>query len=106
MGGVDHTRKVAQLACKIWHSCAVDFFKIESNVLELLKQADVPSGCHRPGTKVEVQWGNCSMLGTIAGVHADGRHIVRFDRGGSWGDTVRGIPLDQIREKSSCWTNH
>ena len=56
-----------------------------------------------PGVGVEVLWPSDAspdragqegvrwVPATVVAVHADGRHVVRFDHGGSWGNTERGV---------------
>ena len=48
-----------------------------------------PNGAGQEGVK----W----LPATVVSVHADERHVVRFDHGGSWGDTERGVLRARLR---------
>lgn len=40
------------------------------------------------------------FLARLMAVHQDGRHVVRFEREGDWGDTKRGVEVQRIRHHS------
>ena len=58
--------------------------------VEMLWPPDAPpNGAGQKGVK----W----LPATVVSVHADERHVVRFDHDGSWGDTERGVLRARLR---------
>eukprot|EP00811_Abedinium_folium_P005763 NODE_15303_length_1057_cov_6.600000.p1 GENE.NODE_15303_length_1057_cov_6.600000~~NODE_15303_length_1057_cov_6.600000.p1 ORF type:complete len:330 (+),score=102.22 NODE_15303_length_1057_cov_6.600000:117-992(+) len=100
---VSQLRGTTRLAAVAWRACAARLLEHVPDLLETFCQPQVAPGSFPPGTRVEVKWQPAGdrpplwLEGLISSVHADGRHVVRFDRGGSWGDTERGVDVVRIR---------
>ena len=106
----DHLRVVVHRATTAWQVCAEALLaQCPPALLEELVRPTGPAGSIPPGERVEVRWppeavpdANAMWLTAIVvSVHADGRHVVRYDRGGDWGDTERGVVAERIRRVSS-----
>ena len=50
------------------------------------------------GQRLLVRWGPTSTLCTVRSIHADGRYVVQYDQGGSWGDTERRVPSARLHK--------
>ena len=50
------------------------------------------------GQRLLVRWGATSTLCTVRSIHADGRYVVQYDQGGSWGDTERRVPSARLHK--------
>lgn len=118
---VAQLRSVARLATRVWRDCAQRLLAESPSrtLLEDLQRPSVPDGSFRPGARVEVLWRHGlpeELLGRdalrveeakareqlwlpakVVSVHADGHHVVRYDRGGTWGDTERRVPSSRLR---------
>ena len=102
----DHLRVVVNKATTAWQVCAETLIaKCPPALLEELVRPTGPAGSIAPGKRVEVSWppeavpdaNALRLTGIVVSVHADGRHVVRYDRGGDWGDTERGVVAERIR---------
>lgn len=102
---VEHLRAITRLATETWRQCAKNLFIQIPTILEDLREPQVAPGSFSPGTQVEVQWSPPGRLqelwlpACVMSVHRDGRHVVRFERGGDWGDTERGVELERVRQR-------
>mmetsp|Transcript_30650 Transcript_30650/g.78628 ORF Transcript_30650/g.78628 Transcript_30650/m.78628 type:complete len:731 (+) Transcript_30650:43-2235(+) len=110
-----------------WRRSADRFLAEVSDVVEELRRPLAPRpDCFAPGARVEASWPpprrpapeaeeeaaeeeeaddgrpTSWLPAVVVAVHADGRHVVRFEHGGSWGDTERGVPLERLRA-ASVW---
>ena len=104
---VQRVRAVAVHATEAWRKC---YEKIaEPRLLKELQHPCVPEGCFNLGTPVEVSWtmtrgGNETVTwlpAHVLGVHDNKHYVVRFDRGGDWGDTERQVEPERLRERIS-----
>ena len=104
---VQRVRAVAVHATEVWRKC---YEKIaEPRLLKELQHPCVPEGCFNLGTPVEVSWtmtrGSNETVtwlpAHVLGVHDNKHYVVRFDRGGDWGDTERQVEPERLRERIS-----
>ena len=95
--------KVAARAAKVWREC---YEKLaEPRLLEELQKPRVPDDSFDIGTCVQVSWtmgqGNCATVrwlpAQVMGVHDNKDYVVRFERGGDWGDTEHHVPPERVR---------
>ena len=101
---VDRLRSTTRLATETWRQSALGLLVDMPNLLQDLREPQVKHGSHAPGTSVKVQWltsGAPSHATTwlpahVISVHKDGCHVIRFDHGGPWGDTERGVKAERI----------
>uniref|UniRef100_A0A7S4W6J3 Nucleotide-diphospho-sugar transferase domain-containing protein n=1 Tax=Alexandrium monilatum TaxID=311494 RepID=A0A7S4W6J3_9DINO len=112
---VEKARAVARLATAAWRACAERLLAAElPGLLEELQRPSVPEGSMPPGARVQALWrppgvppaaqedraaasDGAWLPAKVVSVHADGRHVVRYDQGGTWGDTERGVPRKRLR---------
>ena len=107
---VGRLRDTTTSALTTWRQNADRFLATAPEAAEELQHPAAPSkDSFVPGVAVEVLWppdappngagqGGVKWLpATVVSVHADGRHVVRFDHGGSWGDTERGVLRRRLR---------
>jgi len=101
---VTKVRGITCTALREWHDSAKRFLSASPGSLEALASPSTPSGCFTIGAFVEVSWPAQSdgrpprwLQAMVVAVHADGRHVVRFRNGGTWGDTERGVARERIR---------
>ena len=107
---VGRLRDTTTSALTTWRQNADRFLAAAPGAAEELQHPAAPSeDSFVPGVAVEVLWppdappngagqGGVKWLpATVVSVHADGRHVVRFDHGGSWGDTERGVHRTRLR---------
>jgi len=109
MDVVDHmvstARVVTHTALREWHDSAKRFLSASPGSLKALASPSTPMAeCFVPGTFVEALWPAEEdgreprwLNAMVVAVHADGRHVVRFQSGGSWGDTERGVVRERLR---------
>jgi len=107
-------RELATAATAAWRGCAERLLAAElPGLLEELQRPAVPEGSLPPGARVQVLWqgpkvpqaveneeaAGCGrwLPAKVVSVHVDGRHVVRYDHGGTWGDTERGVPRSRLR---------
>ena len=105
-GGIfEDLRVVVQKATRAWKVCAEALLaKCPPALRRELVRPSAPAGSIAPGERVEVSWppeavpdaNTMWLTGIVVSVHADGRHVVRYDRGGDWGDTERGVVAERI----------
>lgn len=102
---VEHLRGATRLATDTWRQCALNLLVEHPTLLQDIQEPQVPEGSYMPGAEVEVQWRPESRpdidfswsRGRVMSVHKDGTHVVRFQHGGGWGDTERGVSSDRMR---------
>jgi len=102
---VDRLRRATRMALHHWQRSANEFLEAAPGVIEEFQHAVAPEGCFAPGMDVEVLWPPDAPVedaaawqpATVVSVHSDGHHVVRFQRGGSWGDTERGVKRERLR---------
>ena len=51
------------------------------------------------GEKLEVLWCKHWTPCTVRSVHSSGLYVVRYERGGPWGDTERRVPSHRLRKR-------
>ena len=104
-GIFEDLRVVVQKATRAWKFCADALLETCPPALRReLVRPSAPAGSIAPGQHVKVSWppeavpdaNTMWFSGTVVSVHADGRHVVRYDRGGDWGDTERGVVAERI----------
>ena len=95
--------QVAERAAKVWRDC---YEKLaEPGLLEELQKPRVPEGCIQLGTCVEVSWpiGQGShetvrwFQAQVLGAHDNKDYVVKYHRGGDWGDTERHVHPERVR---------
>ena len=100
---VERVLAVAVHATKVWREC---YEKLaQPGLLEQLQQPMVPKDCFGLGTRVEASWttGQGSRMtvrwlpAKVVGIHDNKDYVVRFERGGDWGDTERHVHPDRVR---------
>ena len=97
-------------ALTTWRQSAYRFLEAVPEAAEELQRPAAPSkDSFAPSVAVEVLWppnalpngagqgGGKWLPATVVSVHADERHVVRFDHDGSWGDTERGVLRARLR---------
>jgi len=102
---VSKIRGITSRALYEWRTAAERFLEAAPGAVEALGSPAAPSAdCFLPGTFVEALWPpifdgrNPRWLeAMVVSVHADGRHVVRYRSGGSWGDTERGVVRERLR---------
>ena len=103
-------RAVAQLAVSTWHECAKRLLKDTPALLEELLKPDGPPGTHPVGARVDVFWPPAAVVAegrgqwyaaTVTSVDASGRYNLKMERGGSWGDSERGVSPERVRVSQS-----
>ena len=105
---VDKLRGTTRLAANTWRGVLERLLVEMPMLLEDLREPQVPEGCYIPGANVEVSWSperahpdlQTWLPACVMAVHQDGRHVVRYERGGGWGDSERGVELQRIRHRS------
>lgn len=93
--------QVAVVSTELWREC---YERLQPNLEELLKPK-VPEGCFELNTRVEVSWtmGQGSratvrwLPAQVLAVHENKDYVVRFQRGGDWGDTERHVHPSRVR---------
>ena len=101
---VERLRDITRLATNTWRHYAERLVKEFPSVLEDLSVPEVPACSYAPGTRVQVRWlSECALEESeeifnacVTSVHKDGRCVVRYDSGGSWGDTEREVSVERI----------
>ena len=100
---VQRVLEVAVRASKVWRECYERL--AEPRLLEELQKPNVPEGCFDLGSRVEVSWtiGQASRAtvrwfpAKVLGVHDNKDYVVRYERGGDWGDTERHVHPERVR---------
>lgn len=98
---VQRVVQVAVVSTQVWRQC---YERLQPNLEELLKPK-VPEGCFDLNTRVEVSWtmGQGSrktvrwLPAQVLAVHENKDYVVRFQRGGDWGDTERHVHPSRVR---------
>ena len=99
---------IAVRATKVWRECYEQL--ADTKLLDELQRPTVPEDCYDLGTRVEVSWkmgqGNRATVrwspAKILGVHDNKDYVVRFERGGDWGDTERHVQPERVRLPTLC----
>ena len=102
---VQKVLEVAVCATKVWRECYEQLAQAQPGLLEELQKPRVPEGCFDLGARVEVSWtmghGSRETMrwfpAQVLGVHANNDYVVRFERGGDWGDTERHVHPARVR---------
>ncbi|CAJ1373829.1 unnamed protein product [Effrenium voratum] len=101
---VEQVKQVATRATQVWRKCAESLLGVRPDVVEQLQRPQVPEGCLELGTGVEVSYTmpgrfplTRMMRAQVQGVHANGKYVVRYERGGEWGDTERQVCPSRVR---------
>ena len=109
---VQRVLEVAARASKVWRE---SYEKIaEPGLLEELQKPTVPEGCFDLGSRVEVSWtmGRDSRAtvrwfpAKVLGIHDNKDYVVRFERGGDWGDTERHVHPNRVRPMTPYHEGH
>ena len=102
---VDRVLQVTVHATKVWRECYEELSDLNPQLLDKLQNPCVPDSCFQLGTHVEVSWtmGQGSratvrwLPSQVLGVHDNSHYVVRFERGGDWGDTERNVHPERVR---------
>ena len=97
----NHLIAVAMHAIKIWRQCAESLLEQQPGVLDSLLMPQVPEGCLKHGTRVEVSWQiglrTRWLEASVLAVHADGTYVIKYDQRGLWGDIERHVSKKRVR---------
>ena len=97
----NHLIAVATHAIKIWRQCAQKVLEQQPGVLDSLLMPQVPQGCLKHGTRVEVSWQMGSrtlwLEASVLAVHVAGTYVIKYDQRGHWGDTERHVSQSHAR---------
>ena len=97
----EHLLAVATHATKIWRQCAERLLGRRPGLLDALLMPQVPEGCLKHGTRVEVSWqmgrGARWLEAAVLDVHDDGTYVIKYDQKGPWGDTERHVRQNRVR---------
>ena len=100
---VQRVLEIAVHATKVWRKCYEEL--ADPGLLKQLQNPWVPEGCFHLGSCVEVSWtmGQGShaavrwLAAWVLGVHDNMDYVVRYERGGDWGDTERHVCRERVR---------
>merc|ERR1719215_897217 len=103
---VERLRSTTRLATDTWRQVAKKLLSEIPTLMDDLKAPQVPPGSYTPGDEVEVRWNPLGGQDTwcpacVMSVHTDGSHVVRYHRGGGWGDTERSVVSERMRQSVS-----